>query len=81
MTRTRTPETPLLNVTTCSHGKTNDGGISAVLEGAYFSFPACGRAHQATRDKYEVDAKWLEEQRIAEERRERLALAREARRA
>ncbi|QUH01427.1 hypothetical protein HUO13_11945 [Saccharopolyspora erythraea] len=76
----RTPETPLLNVETCSHGKTNDGGITAVQEGVFFTFPACGRAHQATRDKYEVDTAWLEEQRIADERRARLALAREARR-
>lgn len=77
MTRT---ETPLLNVETCSHGKKNDGGITAVLEGAAFTFPACGRQHVATRDKYEVDARWTEEQRIAAERRERLAKAREARR-
>ena len=76
----RKTETPLLNVRTCHHGKKNDGGFSAVQEGCYFSFPACGRTHRATRDKYEVDAKWLEEQRIAEERRQRLALARAARR-
>ena len=80
MARKRTPETPLLTVQTCSHGRKNDGGYSAVMEGAYFSFPACGRAHRATRDKYSIDAKWLEEQRIAEERRARLAKAREARR-
>jgi len=72
-------ETPLLNVATCSHGKKNDGGITAVMEGAAFTFPACGRQHVATRDKYEVDAQWTEEQRIAAERRERLARAREAR--
>jgi len=73
-------ETALLNIETCSHGKKNDGGFTAVIEGAEFSFPACGRYHKATLDKYEVDAKWLEEQRVAEERRERLALARAARR-
>lgn len=73
-------ETPLLNVETCSHGKKNDGGITAVAEGAEFTFPACGRLHRATRDKYEIDPRWTEEQRIAAERRERLARAREARR-
>lgn len=72
-------ETALLNVETCSHGKKNDGGITAVAEGAEFTFPACGRLHRATRDKYEVDARWTEEQRIAAERRERLARARAAR--
>lgn len=75
-----TNETPLLNVETCSHGKKNDGGFSTAPEGTAFYFPACGRQHVATRDKYEVDERWTEEQRIAAERRERLALAREARR-
>lgn len=73
-------ETPLLNVETCSHGKKNDGGFTAVAEGAEFTFPACGRLHRATRDKYEVDAKWLEEQAKWEARRAHLARIREARR-
>lgn len=71
--------TAMLNVATCSHGKENDGGFTAVLEGAEFTFPACGRLHRATRDKYEVDAKWQEAERIAAERLERLAKARAAR--
>lgn len=70
---------PLLVVSTCSHGKANDGGIISVQEGCYFSFPACGRLHQATRDKYEIDPAWTEEQVYLEMMRERAAKARAAR--
>lgn len=72
-------EKPLLVVTTCHHGKKNDGGIISVQEGCYFTFPACGRLHQATRDKYEVDPVWTAEQVYLEKMRERAAKARSAR--
>ena len=70
---------PLLVVRTCSHGKKNDGGIVSVQEGCYFSFPACGRLHQATQDKYEIDPAWTAEQVRLEMMRERAAKARAAR--
>lgn len=72
---------PLLNVRICSHGKHNDGGFVAVQEGARFSFPACGRLHVATRDKYEIDPDWIEEQERLEKMRARARVAREARQA
>ena len=72
---------PLLNVRTCHHGKTNDGGFSAVQEGARFSFPACGRMHLATRDRYDVDPSWISEQERLAELRARARAAREARKA
>lgn len=67
---------PLLNVETCSHGKVNDGGLVAVQEGCAFSFPACGRKHVATPDKYPIDETYLAEQRKQEELRARAAHAR-----
>lgn len=70
---------PLLHVSTCSHGKANDGGFSAVLEGCLFSFPGCGYPHQATRDKYEIDDQWIEEQAKLKVLQERAAVARAAR--
>lgn len=72
--------TPLLNVRVCSHGKTNDGGFVAVPESVEFMFPACGRKHRATRDKYDVDEQWLEEQEKLRAARERARVAREAKR-
>lgn len=72
-------EKPLLVITTCHHGKQNDGGIISVQEGSYFSFPACGRLHQATRDKYEIDPSWTSEQVYLEMMRKRAAKARAAR--
>lgn len=72
-------ETPLLNVATCSHGRTNDGGFTTAPEGSAFSFPACGRQHVATRDKYEIDDRWVAEQEKLAELRARAAKARAAR--
>lgn len=74
-----TNEKPRLLVATCSHGKQNDGGFGAVLEGAAFTFPNCGRNHVATRDKYEVDPEWVREQEYQSMMRERAAKARAAR--
>jgi hypothetical protein len=48
----------------------------AVPEGASFSFPACGRQHVATIDKYPVDPQYLREEAKAQELRARAAHAR-----
>lgn len=73
-----TDDKPLLLVEVCSHGKKNDGGFTSLQEGSLFSFPACGRRHEATRDKYEIDPLWLAEQRKIEDLRARAAKARAA---
>lgn len=70
---------PLLHVSTCSHGKQNDGGFSSVQEGCLFSFPGCGYPHLATQDKYEIDEAWIEEQKKLKVLQERAAKARAAR--
>lgn len=74
-----TDEKPDLVVRVCSHGKQNDGGYTAVPSGTVFSFPACGRTHVATQDKYEIDPRWVKEQEYLKEMRERAAKARAAR--
>lgn len=72
-------ERPLLYVRYCSHGKYNDGGYFTVGEGDPFSFPACGRPHYATRDKYEIYEGWIEEQKQLKIMQARAAKARAAR--
>lgn len=76
-----TDDKPLLLVEVCSHGKENNGGFTAVQEGCFFSFPACGRAHQATQDKYEIDPGWVAEQKKLADLRARAAYARASRNA
>jgi hypothetical protein len=75
---------PMLNTTTCEHGnKMKD--IAGVYEGDSFSDPGCQyangkqRSHTATQDKYPIDPTWYEDQDLDALRRERLRLARAAR--
>ena len=70
---------PLLNIRECSHGKKNDGGVSAVQEGSAFMFPGCGRLHWATRDLYPVDENWIDEYNHLKVMQARAAKARAAR--
>lgn len=70
---------PLLNIRECSHGRKNDGGVTAVQEGAAFFFPGCGKLHWATRDVYEVDEQWIDEYNQLKVMQERAAVARAAR--
>lgn len=75
----REPDTVILDVSTCSHGVKNDGGFRGVPEGASFTFPACGRKHVATRDKYNLDPQYVEDQERLEIMRARAAHARAVR--
>lgn len=74
----KTGDRPELVVQVCSHGKKNDGGFSSVPEGDQFSFPACGRNHTATQDKYEISSAWLQDQEETRIMIERAAIARAA---
>lgn len=70
---------PLLNIRECSHGKRNDGGVTALQEGSAFMFPGCGRLHYATRDLYPVDENWIAEYEQLKVMQARAAKARAAR--
>lgn len=67
----------MLNVRVCSHG--NKTGINWLPEGSSFTVAGCGRGHTATRDKYEIDEGWLEEEKQLKVMQARAAKARAAR--